>query len=249
MEMGQKEIGLIVKILLIVGVVFVGLSMLVPWLGVSGYLWGFTLLGQTSFFYVAFIQGETLAYGILLAVSTIVTLIFVIIALVTGIRAIINFGLNKPKTSLNAGILSLVSMIFFAIALNVGYSILGGIYAMSGISFGLGFFMMIIPIILFFTSYGLQITLLSSPTTPPVAKKPVYPQPVYQQPSTQQPISPPPPPMSTIIEQPQPTTPPPATSQQVQPQEEINFCAECGTKLESGASFCPECGTKRSLED
>lgn len=239
--MENKEIKLIVKILLIIGAVFAGLSILVPWLGVGGYLWGFSLLGQTSFFYVALIQGNTLGYGLMLAISTIVTFILVIIALVNGIRAIRNVELNKSKTALNAGILSLVSMIFLAIALNIGSSILGGINATIGFDFGIGFYMMIIPTILFFSSYGLQITLLSSPkTTPPAAQQTVY------QPTTpQQQVTPPPPPMSTVIEPPRPNTPQPSVSQQLQAQEEVNYCAECGTKLEPGVLFCPECGKKR----
>ncbi len=237
--MENKEIKLIVKILLIIGVVFVGLSLLVPWLGTGFYLWGSSIFGQTSVFYIDFI-GLLGGYGILLMLSSIITFALVMIALGVGIRSIINVDRYKPNTALTAGILSVVSMIVLAVILNIGYSILDGGFNFTGLNFGLGFYMMIIPTILFFAGYGIQITLLSKPTTP-ITQQPMYQQNVYQ-PQPAQPMQPSAPPMPATVKQPQPppvqqTAPPPA-------QTSDKFCAECGAELQPNVKFCPECGAK-----
>ena len=238
--MGPKEIKLIVKILLIIGVINVGLSFLVPWLGIGGFVWGVSFLGQTSMFYFSTINAG--GFFILLTISSLVTFFMVLGALILGIMAIPHVDHNKPKTSMKAGILSLISMIFFAIMINIGFSAFTGGAAFIG-NFSPGFYMMITPIIMFFAAYGLQINYLKSPTPPPMTQQPPYQQQAYQQPATPQPVQPPPPPMSTVVTQPPQVTPPPTPA--AQPQTDAKFCAECGTKLEPHAMFCPECGAKK----
>lgn len=248
--MENKETKLIVKILLIIGVVFVGLSLLAPWLGAGGYLWGSSIFGQTSVFYIDFI-GLLGGYGILLMVSTLITFILVIIALILGLRAIKNVERYKSDTSISAGIVSLISMIFLAIALNIGDSILGGGLTMGGMSFDIGFYMMIIPTILFFTAGGVQKALLSTPT-PPITQQPMYQQNVVQQPvqPTVPPIQPAPqtPPATALPQQQQMMMYYETVSQKVDQKltETASFCPECGAKLEPDAKFCAECGN--SLE-
>ena len=234
--MEDKEKKLITKILLIIGVVFCGLSQLVPWLGLGGYTWGSSLFGQTSIFYIDFFSLG--GFGILIAVSMIITFILCIVALVLGILAIKNVDRNIIRTSFTAGVISLIAVIFIAVALNVGASMMGGGLITMAWGFSTGYYMMITPIVMFFAAYAFQKMV---PTTA-MPQQPMYQQNVYQ-PQPAQPMQPSAPPMPPpVVEQPQPppvqqTAPPPA-------QTSDKFCAECGAKLQPNVKFCPECGAK-----
>jgi len=235
--MEDKEKKLITKILLIIGVVFCGLSQLVPWLGPRGYTWG----SVGDIFYLQTMDllsnfGVT-SFGILMVIVSIITFVLCIVALVLGILAIKNVELNKIRTSLYAGIVSLIAVIFVAVALNVGLSIITEGLAPVALNFSTGYYMMITPIVMFFAAYAFQ----KMVPTAAMPQQPTYQQNVYQ-PQPAQPMQPSAPPMPPPVEQPQPppvqqTAPPPA-------QTGSKFCAKCGAKLQPNVKFCSECGAK-----
>ena len=206
--------NLIVKIIGIIGAVFCGISLIVPWAGwgpFGAYTWGSSALGQWDMFYITTMSSgfvESIVFGICMIMAFIIT----IIALILGILGFKNVGIKKTNTFMTAGILSIVAVILCV----VGISQWGGL-----IGYGAGFFLIIVALIMYFVAFGLQKTFALSPAQP-------------MQPSA--------PPMPATVEQPQPppvqqTAPPPD-------QTSSKFCAECGAKLQPNVKFCPECGAK-----
>lgn len=238
--MGNNDMSLVVKILLIVAVVFCGLTLITPWINPGGYTWGGSALDQWDIFYInSFSTG--VFEVIFLAIAMIVTFFLSIAALIIGILAIKNIGFGKTKTSLIAGIISIISVIFFLVAVNVVI----GEYAQL-FDYGLGFFFMIFSAVMFFVAYGIAAVSISStptPVTPPAA----VPQQMYYQPPAPTPPQQGQPPMQPMPQQtPPPVTPPPPQPQpaQRQPDAAQKFCPECGTKIQGNPKFCPECGKK-----
>lgn len=244
--MGNKEMNLIVKIIGIIGAVFCGISLIVPWAGWGPfglYTWGSSALGQWDFFFITTMSSGVIE-SIVAGVCLIIAFVLTIIALILGIVGFKNVSIKKSNSFLTAGILSIVAIILCVVAVSQFSGNIPGF----GLGYGAGFFLIIIAMILYFVSFGFQKVFVPAPTT--AATQPMYQQQPMQtqapaQYYTQQPAPPSPPPMSAAVEQPPPITPPPATSKQAQPQEDAIFCAQCGTKLEPGVLFCPECGAKR----
>ena len=236
-----KEMNLIVKIVGIIGAVFCGIALLVPWagLGVGGfgigiYPWGIStnMLGSQDwdiFFINAMSSG--VVQSIVSGICMIIAFILTIIALILGIVGFKNVSIKKSNSFLTAGILSIVAIILCIVAV----SQLGGNTPGFGLGYGAGFFLIIIAMILYFVSFGLQKAFALSPA------QPMYQQNVYP-PQPAQPMQPSAPPMPPPVEQPQPppvqqTAPPPA-------QTGSKFCAKCGAKLQPNVKFCSECGAK-----
>jgi len=230
-----KEMNLIVKIIGIIGAVFCGISLIVPWAGwgpFGAYTWGSSALGQWDMFYITTMSSgvvESIVFGICMIIAFVLT----IIALILGIVGFKNVGIKKTNIFMTAGILSIVAIILCVVAV----SQLGGSTPGFGLGYGAGFFLIIIAMILYFVSFGLQKAFAISPA------QPMYQQNVYQ-PQPAQPMQPSAPPMPPPVEQPQPppvqrtaVTPPPA-------QTNGKFCAECGAKLQPNVKFCPGCGAK-----
>lgn len=222
--------NLIVKIIGIIGAVFCGISLIVPWAGwgpFGAYTWGSSALGQWDMFYITTMSSgvvESIVFGICMIIAFVLT----IIALILGIVGFKNVGIKKTNTFMTAGILSIVAVILCV----VGISQWGGF-----IGYSAGFFLIIVALIMYFVAFGLQKAFALSPA------QPVYQQNVYQ-PQPAQPMQPSAPPMPPPVGQPQPppvqqtaVTPPPA-------QTGGKFCAECGAKLQPNVKFCPGCGAK-----
>ena len=226
-----KEMNLIVKITGIVGAVFCGISLIVPWAGwgpfFGAYTWGSSALGQWDMFYITTMSSgvvESIVFGICMIIAFVLT----IIALILGIVGFKNVGIKKTNTFMKAGILSIVAVILCV----VGISQWGGF-----VGYNAGFFLIIVALIMYFVAFGLQKAFALSPA------QPMYQQNVYQ-PQPAQPMQPSPPPMPPPVGQPIPppvqqtaVTPPPA-------QTSGKFCAECGAKIQPNVKFCPECGAK-----
>jgi len=240
--MGNNDMNLVVKILLIVAVVFCGLSLIVPWIGVGPwgyYTWGFNVLDEWNFFYIdSFTSGVTEA--ITFGISMIIAFFITIAALIVGAVGIKNVGIKKSNSLLTAGILSIVAIIFCVVAMSQFGNNTFGI-----IGYSYGFFMMIFSAVMFFVAYGIAAVSVSStptPVTPPAA---VPQQMFYQQPPTTPKMGQPP--MQPMPQQtPPPVTPPPPPPQPAQQQQSAvqKFCPECGTKIQGNPKFCPECGKK-----
>ena len=248
-----KEMNLIVKITGIVGAVFCGIALLVPWagldvggFGIGIYPWGIStnILGSQGwdiFFIDAMSSGVTQA--IVSGICMIIAFVLTIIALILGILGFKNVGIKKTNTFMTAGILSIVAIILCVVAVSqLGGGTQGFVI---GLGYGAGFFLIIVAMILYFVSFGLQKAFAMSPA------QPMYQQNVYQ-PQPAQPMQPSAPPMPPPVGQPQPppvqqTTPPPVQQTAVTPppaQTGSKFCAECGAKVQPNVKFCPECGAK-----
>ena len=224
--------NLIVKIILLIGVIFCGLSLIIPWIGVGQwgyYTWGFNVLDEWNFFYIdSFTSGvtETIIFGI----SMIIAFFITIATLIVGAVAIKNVGIKKSSSPLIAGILSIVAIIFCVLAMSQFGDNTFGI-----VGYSYGFFMMIFSSVMFFVSYGISFvtTNIQSTSVPPVATpQQMY----YQQPPMQPMPQQTPPPVNPVPAQPQPS--------QQQPSVAQKFCSECGTKIQGNPKFCPECGKK-----
>jgi len=240
--MGNNDMNLIVKIILLIGVIFCGLSLIVPWVGVGPwgyYTWGFNVLDEWNFFYIdSFTSGVTEA--IIFGISMIIAFFITIAALVVGAVGIKNVGIKKSNSPLTAGILSIVSIIFCVVAMSQFGNNTFGI-----VGYSYGFFMMIFSSVMFFVSYGISFvtTNIQSNSVPPVAapQQMYYQQPPPTQPQQGQPPMQPmpqqtPPPVTPVPPQPHPA--------QQQPSAAQKFCSECGTKIQGNPKFCPECGKK-----
>ena len=239
--MENNNMNLIVKIILIVGVIFCGLSLIVPWIGAGPwgyYTWGFNVLDEWNFFYIdSFTSGITEA--IIFGISMIIAFFITIIALVTGIISIKNIGIKKSNSPLTAGILSIVAIILCIVAMsqfgNNNFGLIGYSY---------GFFMMIFSAVMFFIAFGIA-TMSVSSSFAPVNPPQVAPQQMYYQQPTNQPQTYQQPPQQQYQQQPQTIAPPPQPVQQPPTTANVkNFCPECGAHIQGDQKFCPECGSR-----
>jgi len=234
-----KEMNLIVKITGIVGAVFCGIALLIPWagLGVGGfgigiYPWGIStnipgLLQDWDIFFIN-AMSSGVVQSIVSGICMIIAFVLTIIALILGIVGFKNVGIKKTNTFMTAGILSIVAIILCVVAV----SQLGGSTPGFGLGYGAGFFLIIIAMILYFVSFGLQKAFAMSPA------QPMYQQPMQIQAPAQYYAQPPQtPPQQPQVPPVQQTAPPPA-------QTGGKFCAECGAKLQPNVKFCPGCGAK-----
>jgi len=231
--MENNSMNIVVKIILLIGVIFCGISLIVPWAGISNlgyYTWGANFLDEWNIFYIdSLTSGVTEA--IIFGISMIIAFFITITAVVIGAIGIKNVGIKKSNSPLIAGILSIVAIIFCIIAVSQFSSNVPGF----GIGYGAGFFLMIFSSVMFFVSYGISFVTANIPSTsvqPVAAPQQMY----YQQPPPTQPIQ---------QQTPPPITPVPTQSQPVQqPTAGNNFCTNCGHQVQGNLKFCPECGFK-----
>lgn len=254
--MENKQISMIIKIMGLVGAVFCGISLILPWSGLwiggfgySIYPWGTSsnvpgVAEGWDFFFINSI-GTGATEAIVLSIVMIVAFILTLVALIIGILGAKNIGIKVSNSLLIAGILSIVAIILCVVAVsqaNSYYQSLG--VAGFAFGYGAGFFLIIIGMILYFVTFGLQKFLLSAPA-PGMAQQPMYQQPSYQQPqmmytSTQQP----PVQQTAPTAPPQPQTPPPPAQAPPKTRAAQKFCPECGAQLQPNAKFCSGCGNK-----
>ncbi|MCK4364819.1 MAG: zinc ribbon domain-containing protein [Thermoplasmatales archaeon] len=251
--MENKEMTLIVKILGLVGAIFCGICLILPWAGISLlgsgmslYPWGAsafsTIASEWDFFFINSIS-TGVTENIVLSVIMIVAFIITIIALIIGILGVIKIGKKPSNSMLTAGILSIIAVILCVIAISQANALINQTGFGIALGFGAGFFLIIIAMILYFVTFALQKIFITSPM-PGAYQQPMYQQPQYGQPQmtyTQQPPAQQmPPPQAPPVQQApppqqQPQTPPPAKTDQT-------FCPDCGTKLLPNSKFCPSCG-------
>ncbi len=215
----------VLKIFGIIGIIFVGISLAVPWAGAGygGYGVGMNLWGMSSNY--AYVQGspfyiDYITQGVtewtVAGILMIIAFIFTIITLLIGIKAFRNIQIKGDKTFLTSGIFALITIILAVIAISQISGTAAGFGTVIGYSYG--FILMIIAMIFFFIIYGLQTYFIHAPI---IAMG-------QQPPPTQQP----PPPAQTIP----PQKPQPRTGQK--------FCSNCGAPLVEGVKFCSACGKK-----
>ena len=253
--MENNDFSLFVKIILIIGVIFCGLTLITPWISPGGYTWGSDYgTGEWDFFYLNNIEAS-IQLGIwqliFFSIAMIITFILSIVALIIGILAIKNIGIGKKRTSLIAGLISIFTAIFFVISI----SIIAGDYA-TYVGYSFGFFLMIFTAIIFFISYAMSFFITTSSPQSMTGAQPSqmyyqqnnqyqqqpYPQQNYQQPVQQPPQQTQQPYYANSNAQPQPK-PQQVNFNQPQPSSMV-FCPQCGFRLAGDSVFCPQCGRK-----
>lgn len=262
--MENKEMKLIVKIIGLVGAIFCGICLILPWAGISMlgsgmslYPWGassYSPIASTwDFFFIDSIS-TGVTENIVLSVVMIVAFIITIIALIAGILGVIKIGKKPSNSMLTAGILSIIAVILCVIAISQANALINQIGFGIGFGFGAGFFLIIIVMILYFVTFALQKLFITSPM-PGTYQQPMYQQPQYgQQPQmmySQTPQQPaqqmPPPPAPPVQQTPPPKQPPqPPQPAETPPKSQANagkqFCQGCGAQLKPKAKFCASCG-------
>ena len=219
--MPEKEMKLIIKILGLIGAIFVLVAQFVPWAG-GLYLFGadYGFYGGWDFFYIRF-MGLGIWQFVVLGIMMIILFFLNLYLLITSFLKFKKFDSLGPQMYLKLGIFATVEFVLYIIAVNVGSLGLIGVGA-----YGIGFIMILIAMILFYVSYGMGKAFGMVPV-PGAYQQPMYTQqpPTYTQP-------PPPPP-------PQPQQQP----KQVQQASAVKkFCPNCGNPLGPNAKFCPSCG-------
>lgn len=269
--MKRKDLMVTVKMVIVVAIILCGIAQILPWVvfsvptgsyiggidaGMDFYSWGshvhispamgysdggypyseytYTSADQWLILYLlpmGHIQTSTYGFDISTFESEvqfvgvallILSFILCIIVLFLGLAALKKH--EKSNASLYAGISSLAAIIFFGFGMNL---LLSQLYInptasiiSSYFSWSYGLYLMIASTIVFFVAYGIQFAITVTPSTS-----------MTHYPTKRVP--------STDIRENMVTS-------QTQPNdsENINFCTECGTRLEGNPSFCPECGNK-----
>jgi ribosomal protein L40E len=271
--MDEKSMKVTVKILLLCGILFCGISQLVPWVqlsfegfgSVDYYSWGVgfsSSLGQggTSFYFSenAFttLLGTTgnLVTGII-SILLYFILPLSIIALIAGAYSVFNIEKKRTKSPVSAGILCIIAPVILYITIQSMTLSLGGSLGMVPYQISFGFILMIVASGFFFSGYFLSKKIQYAPTMQQI--------PPYQVPSptpgTPYPTSPPnvtpaPPPSAGASPQPISATQPP---QSITPGESTttpnttsdnqvyyNTVSQQIDKKLKNIKFCPECGAK-----
>ena len=245
-----KEMKLIIKIIGLVGAIFALIALFTPW-GIGAYLFGADLgilLGGWDFFYINTMSASATAgtwqlilYGVVMIILFILTLITMILGLLTFKK----IDTRGPKAYLTPAILATVAFVLYIVGLSASTLILG---------YNIGFFMILIAMILFYVSFVLA-KVFGITATQPMYQQPTYQQPQYgQQPQmmySQTPQQPaqqmPPPPAPPVQQTPPPKQPPqPPQPAETPPKSQANagkqFCQGCGAQLKPKAKFCASCG-------
>jgi len=175
MEVYVKKI---VKILLIIAIVLCLISILLPWGEISSsnetvgsaltfYCWGMNNqapLNQDNPLqwlpYISILDSNSKAYFgetdslLLPVIFACIIIIFLIGAILLGIASFFKVNKNEKSSSIEAGILAIISVISFYIFIQFGFLSLSGLLSPL-YSYSAGFYFMIISGILFFIAYGL----------------------------------------------------------------------------------------------
>ncbi len=233
--MTSKEMNMLVKILGLLGAIFVLIAQFVPW-GGGAYLFGYSFLGAWDFFYIE-IMSTGIAQAILFSIIMIVLFFINLIALILGFLAfkkIETQGINVYQR------LAILTTLEFSIYI-VGASIASGGLAGIGI-FGAGLVLILIAMILYWLTYALGKTLGIYPS-PTIHQQNIYqhPQPQMMYPYQQQHQM-----QQTPVQQPQAQPPP---QQPIEKGTEDNaptpkFCSQCGSPVSPNTKFCSQCGNK-----
>lgn len=259
-------IKLVIKVLGIIGMIFIGISLMVPWasytifgtnMGLSMNTWGVStsipqsVVGEAGYkylsdpFYLNAMQSG-ITEGIVAGICMILVFIFAIITLLLGLKAFKNIGSEDiNKNYLNAGIFAIIPLVLCVIGVMQGSSYGSNIYFQltgtaftGGFGYTWGFILLILAMIFFFTNYGMDVFLLHQGTG--MQKS----QPSQKQPQVMY-TSQQPPQQQPVKQTPPPQSPPPATQQPKQKTEtEKKFCQQCGAQLQATSPFCPGCGAK-----
>jgi len=233
----------VLKIFGIIGIIFCGIALAVPWagfgyggVGISFNAWGissniptsstYTVTTGDAFYISTITSGVT--EGVVAGICMILVFVFTLITLFIGIMGLKRIQLKGNKTFLIAGIFAIITIILSVIAVSQinGY-ISKSIPSSSTISISMligysyGFILMIIAMIFFFIVFGIQTFFIHSPVVA-VSQQPMY----QQQPPTQQ----------------APTAQAPPSQPQIKPGK--NFCPNCGNPIAPNVKFCSGCGKK-----
>lgn len=241
--MELKETNMIIKILGILGAIFILIAQFTPW-GVGLYLFGADLgfLGF-NWFYASFFETGMWQF-ILMAILMIILFFVNLILLFLSIQAFLRIRTHGINIYQKLAIYVTIEFILYI----VGFSIASeGLIGYGFVS--VGFVMVLIAMILFWIIFALGKSF--GLITTPVFQHPTYQQPAYQQHGhVQQPVYQPPPqqtPPPAQYQQHQPAQQPPVQHQP--PQQETSmpspkFCSQCGAKLAANTKFCSQCGNK-----
>jgi hypothetical protein len=272
---GTKEIiTLITKIFGIIGMIFIGISLALPWASytipyttysLSMNTWGVStnipmeIVGEAGYkfisdpFYInAFQSGIT--EGIVAGIFMILVFAFAIITLLLSLNAFRSIGTGVVnKSFLKAGIFSIVTIVLCAIGVMQGSSYGNAIYfnltgttIAGGFGFTWAFILTIIAMVFFFINYGIDVFMLQSGIG--MQKTLPYQQPQVMYASQQQPPIQQTPP----IEQPEQQTP---SSQQspiqqtppphkIPPPEQTTPQQQIQQEPQVNVGSCPKCGAQ-----
>jgi hypothetical protein len=235
----SKETSMIVKILGVIGAIFLLVAQFTPW-GVGLYLFGADLsfLGF-NWFYVSFFESG-LWQAILIAIIMIILFFVNLVVLLLSVQAVARLNTHGLNIYQKLPIYVTVEFILYI----VGFSIASGGLTGYGLV-SVGFVMVLIAMIIFWIIFALAKS--QGLITTPMFQHPTYNQPAYQQHTPQQQTYHPPPQHSPPPVQYQQQ--PPVQQQQQPPQQDqstsiLKFCPQCGNKLVPNTKFCSQCGNK-----
>ena len=232
----SKETSMIVKILGVIGAIFLLVAQFTPW-GVGLYLFGADLgfLGF-NWFYVSFFESGVWQ-AILIAIIMIILFFVNLVILLLSAQAIVRLNTHGLNIYQKLPIYVTVEFILYIVGFSIAAVGLTGYGIVS-----VGFVMVLIAMIIFLIIFALAKS--QGLITTPMFHHTAYHQPAYQQhPPVQQPTYHPPPQQATPQQQ-QP--PPPTHSPPQQPQDSAipKFCSQCGAPLVPNTKFCAQCGNK-----
>ena len=237
--MPGNEMKMVIKILGLIGAIFVLIAQFVPWAG-GLYLFGadFGSFIGWDFFYIN-IMSSGAWQGIFLGIMMIIIFFLNLILIINSFLKFKKFDVLGPQIFLNLGIFATVEFIIYIVAVNVvssGYTGFG--------AYGIGFIIILLAMIMFYVAFGIGKSLGMVPA-PRTYRQPMYQQPTYTQ-TTQYPQQPQQPPPPAQTPPPPPPPPQPQTQQPAKPAQKTKavkkFCPNCGTQLTPNAKFCSGCG-------
>ena len=260
---------LFIKIFGIMGMIFIAISLLVPWASytIFGTNWGLnmntwgvstnipqTIVGEAGYkylsdpFYINAMQSG-ITEGIVTAICMILVFIFAIITLLLGLKAFKSIGSEGfSKNYLNAGIIAIIPIALCVVGVIQGSSYGSTIYFQitgtpfsGGFGYTWGFILTIIAMIFFFTNYAIDIYLLQGTGMQKSQSYQKQPQVMYtsQQPPPQQPIQQQPPAQQPPVQQSPPQSP---TSHSPPPQSPPPAATQPPKQTETSKRFCNHCG-------
>jgi len=255
----------VMKIFGIIGMIFIGISLAVPWANYTepGTIYGLSLNGwglSTNIpstgisteiykyfsdpFYINTMQAG-IAEGTVAGICMILVFVFTIITLLLSIKAFRTIGIGATKNYLITGIFSIVTIVLCVIGViqanaygSAMYYGLSGTTVAGGFGYTWAFILTIIAMIFFFINYAVPKFLLQPGGIGMQQSWSPQQQPQVMYTSQQPPMQQTPPPQQPVEQAPlqQPT--------QKKPKTGAHFCPACGAQLQAGTKFCPGCGAK-----
>jgi len=233
--MENKEAKLIIKILGLIGAIFVLIAQFVPW-GGGAYLFAANLGISWDFFYIQ-VMSTGIWQAILLGVVMIIIFFLNLVAIIFSFLSFKRIETKGSNAYLMPAILVTVEFILYII----GAGTVGSIGLI-----GIGFVMILIAMIMLYLAFGLG-KILGISATPMMYQQPTYQPTQYQQPQMMYTTAQQPPPAVQQIPV-QQQAPPPVQTQPARTTTRTKtgprFCPQCGLQLQINANFCPVCGNK-----